>query len=70
MPDVCGNTGCTKVDTEKLDGGADVDTVDYSPRSNRLTIALDGSTKSGGFIENDSLTGFENANGGSGDDTI
>jgi Ca2+-binding RTX toxin-like protein len=70
MPADCGNTGCTKFDTDTISGGADGDTVDYSPRSDDLTIRIDGSGKSGGYMENDALSGIEDANGGEGDDTI
>jgi len=70
MPDDCGNQGCTAFDTDTVDGGSGNDTVDYSSRSDNLTIAIDGSRKSGGFMENDTLTSIENANGGSGDDTL
>jgi Ca2+-binding RTX toxin-like protein len=69
-PDQCGDTGCTKFDTDTIYGGADSDTVDYSSRSDRLVIALDGSSRSGGFMENDVLSSIENGNGGSGDDTL
>ena len=61
MPADCGNSGCTKFDTDTVLGGPDGDTIDYSPRSDNLTIAIDGSTKSGGFMENDTLSGIENA---------
>ena len=69
-PTDCGNYPCTKFDTDKLNGGSGMDTVDYSGRDENLTIAIDGSRKSGGFMENDTLTSFENANGGYGNDTI
>ena len=69
-PTDCGNLGCTKFDTDTVYGGAGGDTVDYSSRSGNLVIALDGSSKSGGFMENDTLSSIENANGGDGDDTI
>jgi Ca2+-binding RTX toxin-like protein len=69
-PTDCGNLPCTKFDTDKLYGGSGDDTVDYSERDDNLTIAIDGSRKSGGFMENDTLTAFENANGGGGNDTI
>jgi Ca2+-binding RTX toxin-like protein len=62
--------GCTKFDTDTVWGGEGSDTIDYSSRDDNLTIALDGSQKSGGFMENDDLHQMENANGGSGNDTI
>jgi Ca2+-binding RTX toxin-like protein len=70
MPDDCGNSGCTKFDTDTVWGGDGSDTIDYSSRDENLTIAIDGSQKSGGFMENDDLHQMENANGGSGNDTI
>ena len=70
MPADCGNSGCTKFDTDTVWGGVGSDTIDYSSRDENLTIALDGSQKSGGFMENDDLHQMENANGGSGNDTI
>jgi Ca2+-binding RTX toxin-like protein len=69
-PTECGNLGCTKFDTDKFFGGSGSDTIDYSSRDENLTIALDGSSKSGGPMEKDTLTSIENANGGSGNDTI
>jgi Ca2+-binding RTX toxin-like protein len=70
MPDDCPNTGCTKFDTDTVWGGSGSDTIDYSSRDDNLTIAIDGSQKSGGFMENDDLHQMENANGGTGNDTI
>jgi Ca2+-binding RTX toxin-like protein len=70
MPSDCNSNPCTKFDTDKFFGGQGSDTIDYSSRGENLTIALDGSTKSGGYMEKDSLTSIENANGGSGNDTI
>jgi Ca2+-binding RTX toxin-like protein len=69
-PDSCPPEGCTKFDTDTVWGGSGSDTIDYSSRDENLTIAIDGSSKSGGFMENDDLHQMENANGGSGDDTI
>jgi Ca2+-binding RTX toxin-like protein len=70
MPNDCGNTGCIEFDTDTVWGGSGSDTIDYSSRGDNLTIAIDGSRKSGGFMENDDLHQMENANGGSGNDTI
>src|SRR6185369_7289496 len=64
MPADCGNLGCTKFDTDTVDGGRGSDTIDYSPRSDDLTIALNGSSTSGGFMENDVLSSVESAAGG------
>jgi Ca2+-binding RTX toxin-like protein len=69
-PTDCGNSGCTKFDTDTVWGGDGADTIDYSSRDENLTIAIDGSSKSGGFMEKDDLHQLENVNGGSGDDTI
>jgi Ca2+-binding RTX toxin-like protein len=69
-PSQCPPGGCTEFDTDKFNGGPGSDDIDYSPRSDDLTIALDGSSKSGGFMEKDSLTSIENAVGGAGNDTI
>ena len=69
MPAECGNCGCTEFDTDPVYGGAGADRIDYSSRADALTIALDGSAKSGGFMENDGLASMENAVGGAGDDT-
>jgi Ca2+-binding RTX toxin-like protein len=69
-PTDCGNLGCTKFDTDEFFGGQGSDTIDYSSRDENLTIALDGSNRSGGYMEKDTLTSIENANGGSGNDTI
>jgi Ca2+-binding RTX toxin-like protein len=70
LPDDCGNAGCTEFDTDAVYGGSGSDTIDYSSRSDDLTIALDGSSPSGGFMEKDLLTSIENANGGSGENVI
>jgi Ca2+-binding RTX toxin-like protein len=69
-PSDCGNNGCTKFDTDTVWGGSGSDTIDYSSRGDNLTIAIDGSRKSGGFMENDDLHQMENANGGTGVDYI
>jgi len=69
-PTDCGNNPCTKFDTDTVWGGDGSDTIDYSSRDENLTIAIDGSRKSGGFMENDDLHQLENVNGGSGNDTI
>ena len=53
-----------------MNGGGGSDGIDYSSRAENLTIAIDGSAKSGGFMENDTLASIENAVGGAGNDTI
>ena len=70
MPADCGNLGCTKFDTDTVYGGSGSDRIDYSSRADNLTIAIDGSSKSGGFMENDSLSSIEDAVGGGGNDVI
>jgi Ca2+-binding RTX toxin-like protein len=70
MPSDCGNLGCNKFDTDTVWGGEGSDRIDYSPRADKLTIAIDGSGKSGGYMENDDLHQMEDAVGGSGDDLI
>ena len=52
-------------------GGSGFDTVDYSSRTNPLTITLDGAANDGEAGENDNVgAGIENVIGGSGNDTI
>ena len=70
MPADCGNLGCTKFDTDTVWGGSGRDRIDYSSRADNLTIAIDGSGKSGGFMESDDLHQMEDVVGGSGDDLI
>ena len=70
IPADCGNLGCTKFDTDTVNGGSGADRIDYSSRADSLTIAIDGSSKSGGFMENDSLSSIEDAVGGGGNDLI
>ena len=54
-----------------FNGGADRDTVDYSARSNDLTVHLDAAAGSGESGESDTLgSDVENVDGGAGDDTI
>ncbi len=54
-----------------MSAGSGTDTVDYSLRTASVTIVLDGVSNSGQSGENDILdSAFENAYGGSGDDTI
>lgn len=56
---------------DTINGEAGVDTVDYSQRTADLTIKLDGTAGSGLSGESDTLgTDVENAEGGSGKDTI
>src|SRR5205823_6443794 len=50
---------------DQLDGGADVDTVNYASRSDDLTILLNSPTG-----QEDKILNVENAMGGSGNDSI
>ncbi len=57
--------------TDTLSGGTGIDTLSYDTRSDPVTIRLDGVANDGAPGENDNAAGdFENAYGGSGDDTI
>ena len=52
-------------------GGAGTDTVDYSARTNDLTVVMDGLTSSGEGTEADKIaTDVENLKGGAGDDHL
>src|SRR5581483_1350275 len=56
---------------DMLNGGAGADTVWYEPRTNPVTVTLDGSANDGEAGENDRIAAdVENAVGGSGDDTL
>lgn len=56
---------------DNVDGGAGADTADYSTRFADLRLKLTTAfADDGGPGENDTLRAFENATGGSGDDTI
>lgn len=59
--------------TDTIDGGAGIDTLDYSGLSSyRLTLNLQTGTQSDNYStpSNDTITGIENVIGGSGNDTI
>jgi RTX calcium-binding nonapeptide repeat (4 copies) len=63
------STGAVNKDT--INGGADVDVVDYGNRTAPVVIDLASPQANQGEAgENDSLTGIENAGGGSANDTI
>lgn len=52
-------------------GGTGIDTVDYSARSNDLTVVMDGTTSSGEGSEADKIAiDVENLKGGDGDDHL
>ena len=66
-------TIATGTASDTLDGGAGIDTADYSRFANNLTVTLNGATNatvtvSGG--NNDTIKNFENFTGGSGADNI
>lgn len=65
--------GATSDGADTISGGAGEDTVNYSARSNALTLTLNTSTattSNGEASENDSIVDVENLICGSGDDTV
>lgn len=59
------------VEADVLDGGPDFDLVTYAARRQDVTIDLSATTATQGSQgEHDTITGVENARGGSGDDTL
>ena len=59
------------VEPDVMDGGADFDVVDYSARTTGVRVDLTETTASEGEPgEADTITGVENARGGSGDDRL
>jgi Ca2+-binding RTX toxin-like protein len=56
--------------TEKFDGGADVDTVNYSGSSSGVTAYLDGTVGSGGAAQGDVLVGIEQLTGSQWNDKL
>jgi Ca2+-binding RTX toxin-like protein len=62
------------VANDQVDGGSGLetlgDTADYSAASATVTIDLAAGTASGTSVGSDSITHFENAKGGAGDDSI
>lgn len=55
---------------DDLDGGLGTDTLDYSYASDNLTVDLALGTMTGGAGDSDTIAGFENITGGSGDDVL
>jgi Ca2+-binding RTX toxin-like protein len=56
-----------------LDGGAGIDTVDYTDKTTSVVVTLGGATPTTVFVNGlaeDTISNFENAYGGSGDDTL
>ena len=51
-------------------GGAGSDTLDYSENTVGVTVNLATNTASGGTAQGDTISGFENVVGGSGNDTL
>lgn len=62
--------GGAAADSDTLDGGPGTDMVSYAPRTAPVTVALPASTAAGQAGEGDRLSGFEDATGGHGDDTL
>ena len=63
--------GTASSGNDTFHGGPGVDTVDYSGRTNDLTVVMDGVTTGGESGEADVVaTDVENLKGGAGDDTI
>lgn len=56
--------------SDRLDGGAGSDTVDYSDTGSNISVNLATNTVSGGTAQGDTISGFENIIGGSGNDTL
>jgi Ca2+-binding RTX toxin-like protein len=56
--------------TDKVIGGAGFDDASYADHSTPVSITVDGQANDGSAGENDSLTGIEEYDGGSGDDTL
>jgi Ca2+-binding RTX toxin-like protein len=58
---------------DTLDGGANVDTVDYADKTVAVSLTLNGATLTSvkvGSVFEDKIKNFENANGGSANDTL
>lgn len=63
--------GTTALGADDMIGGTGIDTVDYSARTQPLTVVMDGATGGGEASEGDIVeTDVENVIGGSGDDTL
>ncbi|PDT46718.1 beta strand repeat-containing protein [Sinorhizobium fredii] len=59
--------------SDVLDGGAGNDTVDYTDKTTSVVVTLGGATPTTVFVNGqaeDTISNFENAYGGSGDDTL
>ncbi|MCC0049839.1 MAG: cadherin domain-containing protein, partial [Rhodobiaceae bacterium] len=55
---------------DTLAGGAGTDTLSYSGDTTGVTVDLAANTASGGDAAGDTISGFENVTGGSGNDTL
>lgn len=55
---------------DRMGGGRGVDTVSYLGSAGAVSVDLSAQTASGGDAAGDTLSGFENAAGGVGDDTL
>ena len=61
----------TAADTDLIDGGGGINTVDYSARKTDVRVTLGDTTASQGAPgENDTLMGIRNVYGGEGDDSL
>jgi len=57
-------------DADSLDGGAGLDLISYIFSADAVVVDLAAQTASGGDATGDVMVGFEDAEGGSGDDTL
>jgi Ca2+-binding RTX toxin-like protein len=55
---------------DTMNGGAGIDTIAYSNSTASVTINLASQTVFNGHAQGDTISGFENATGGSGNDTL
>src|SRR5690606_38094954 len=55
---------------DNINAGAGIDTLDYSDQTSGVTVALEFNSAFGGAIGSDTIFGFENVRGGSGNDTL
>lgn len=62
--------GATANGSDVLDGGADLDTIDYSARTAAVVVNRDSVANDGAAGEKDNVVGCETIQGGSGADTL
>jgi len=65
-----GGQGSGPPASDLLEGGAQIDRVRYAERSEPVTVDLANPTPNGSAGETDELTGFDDVEGGAGDDTL